>query len=128
MRPACAKWIVSLALILGAIPAAAAQTSIDGTWTGTAGVDPSQAVAITVIFKTEEGVLKGWMDIPDLGIAGLALSDVKFDGKNPSYGVPLPEGTVPCWAELGADGTFSGSFDMGRSTGTFTLRRIDKPR
>lgn len=127
MNRAFAQWITALALIMGASLMATTQQSIDGTWTGTAGVDPSQAVAITVVFKTEEGVLKGWIDIPDLGTAGLALSDVKFDGKSLSYGVPLPDGTVPCWAQLGADGSFSGSFDMGGSVGTFTLRRVDKP-
>lgn len=126
MKRVRASCILALAFILSALPAAMAQQSIDGTWTGTAGVDPSQAVVLTVIFKTEEGQLKGWIDIPDLGISGLALSDVKFDGKKLSYGVPLPDGTVPCWAELGADGTFSGSFDMGGTVGSFTLRRIDK--
>lgn len=126
MNRVLAKWTAALALVMGPSLLATTQQSIDGTWTGTAGVDPSQAVAITVVFKTEEGLLKGWIDIPDLGIAGLALSDVKFDGKNLSYGVPLPDGTVPCWAQLAADGAFSGSFDMGGTVGTFTLRRTAK--
>jgi hypothetical protein len=104
----------------------AAQQSIDGTWEGVASTDPNETISFSIFFKTEGGTLKGTIDIPDLGVAGLALSDLSFDGKTLSFTVPLPEGAVPCTASLNEDGSISGTYDDRGQTGTFTMRKTQK--
>jgi hypothetical protein len=104
----------------------AAQQSIDGTWEGVASSDPNETVSFSIVFKTEGGTLKGTIDIPDLGVAGLALSDLNFDGKTLSFTVPLPDGAIPCGAKLNEDGSISGTYDQGGQAGTFTMRKAQK--
>jgi len=102
------------------------QQPVEGTWNGSASVDTGESVPFAVTLKTEAGTLNGSIDVPDLGVFGLALLDVVFDGKTLHFTVPLPDGPVPCNGKLNEDGTISGTFDQAGMVGTFVMRKAAK--
>jgi len=122
--------IISAALLLAMVAlvpiAPASQKSIDGKWSGVASAGPDGDLYFNVAFKTEEGKLRGTINIPDLGIYDTALTGLSFDGKTLNFGVPAPEGDVVCEAKLESDGTFAGDYDQMGMIGSFTLKRTKK--
>ena len=115
--------LLVLAVLVLAPLAPASQKSLDGKWSGVASAGPDGDIYFSVAFKTEEGKLKGTINIPDLGMYDSALNGLSFDGKTLKFGVPAPEGDADCEAKLESDGTFAGTYDQMGMIGSFTLKR-----
>jgi hypothetical protein len=110
--------------VLADSPSAQDAKAFVGDWSGVISGD-GQELEIVCHFKlNESGALTGTIDSPAQGAVGLAISDIKIEGKKISFGIddpnvggdPLFEGTLD---ETGTK--ISGDFSQGGGAATFEL-------
>ncbi|MEE8584029.1 MAG: hypothetical protein V3T83_04175 [Acidobacteriota bacterium] len=122
MKKICCA-VLCVVLVLPAFALPPTDNSIEGTWEGVASGPQDPEIPFSVVFKLEENVWKGTMDVPSEGMTGLPLQDVSFDGKKLAFVIPLPEAAVTCSAEVQPDGTISGTFEQAGQNGTFKMKK-----
>lgn len=117
------------ALLLLALPASAAETSVAGYWAG-AITPPNQPLPIGVelIAPTSGSAWQGKIDIPAQGLRGFALTGIKVDGLAVEFALPGLPGDPHFSGTLSADGkSISGDFTQGANSLPFRLEQTSKP-
>ncbi len=95
-----------------------------GDWKGAISV-MGQELEIACHFTLDEnGAMAGTFDSPLQGAYGLALGDIKIEGKKISFMILGVPGDPLFAGELDAAGTkIAGSFTQGGAAGTFSLEK-----
>ncbi|MDN4527682.1 alpha/beta hydrolase family protein [Fictibacillus fluitans] len=95
--------------------------SIEGNWKGEIKI-PNQPLEILVEFKNEK---TGAISIPAQGVEDFSLADIKKDGKDVSFSMPLPGQSIKFKGEL-KDKTMSGTFTQQGQHFPFHLEKTNK--
>jgi hypothetical protein len=125
MKKTCA-YLFALGMILfitGPVTAQDVQPFV-GTWSGIISAGGMEIGVILNFSLDDAGNLEGTLDVPDQGAEGLALGDVKVEGKTVSFiiddpgapGEPTFSGTLD---ETGKK--LEGTFSQGGVEGSFSL-------
>lgn len=118
--------VLSLFLISGLSLAAQDEKLFVGDWRGAVFVGEAE-IEIVCHFKLDEsGNLTGTCDSPSQGAFGLAMADIKVEGKKISFGIADPNvpGDPRFVGTLDDAGTMiSGDFSQGGGEGTFELKK-----
>jgi hypothetical protein len=95
-----------------------------GTWNGSIEAG-GQQIGIVVHFSTDdEGNIQGTIDVPNQGLAGLALSGFEIDGKKITFIIDGIPGEPTFKGELDEPGTkISGSFSQSGAEGSFSMEK-----
>lgn len=119
------RFFVSLLLVCSLAPLAAAQSVVDGYWSGSGNVG-DEALQFAITFRTEAGVVKGFLDNPDTATSGRPLTGIAIDGAKVRF--TMPNGAAPIPFEATVDGdAMRGTFRYGPATLPFTLTRATPP-
>ena len=117
--------MLGLLLIAGTLWAQDSKAFV-GDWSG-AVFAGAQEIELVCHFKLdEEGNLAGTIDSPSQGASGMAVANIKVEGKKITFGIDDPNvsGDPQFDGMLDESGTkISGSFSQGGGEGTFELKK-----
>lgn len=133
--------VVAAAALAAALasPPPAAGSAVDGVWAGTIVYVPAELEIefLVEIGETAEGELAGTVDVPVAKIAFQPLQDLRLDGREVAFDMPLRahSGTSAVYTfrgTLSEDGTeiagrFHGWLERGTRDADFRLRRTGEP-
>ena len=97
-----------------------------GDWSGAVFIGGQELEIVCHFELDEEGNLSGTIDSPSQGAYGMALANIKVDGKEITFGVDDPNvgGDPQFDGTLDETGTkISGDFSQGGGEGTFELNK-----
>jgi len=117
--------MLGLLLIAGTLWAQDSKAFV-GDWGGKVSIGGQEIDIICHFELNEESNLAGTIDSPSQGAYGMALANIKVEGKKITFGVDDPNvGGVPQFNgmldETGAK--ISGDFSQGGGEGTFELKK-----
>jgi alpha-beta hydrolase superfamily lysophospholipase len=115
------RFLVSLLLVCSLAPLAAAQSIVDGYWSGS-GTVGDEALQFAVTFRTEAGVTRGFLDNPDTATSGRPLTGIAVDGAKVRFTMPNGAAPIPFEATVSGE-TMRGTFRYGPATLSFALTR-----
>ena len=97
-----------------------------GDWNGAVSIAGMEIELVFHFELDDEGNLTGTIDSPEQGAFGLALADIKVEGKKISFGINDPNvpGDPRFSGSLDEAGTtISGDFSQGGAEGTFKMEK-----
>ena len=117
--------MLALLLIVGTLGAQDSKAFV-GDWSGAVFIGGQEIDIVCHFELDEEGNLKGTIDSPSQGAFGMALADIKVEGKKITFGVDDPNvsGDPQFDGMLDEPDTkISGNFSQGGGEGTFELKK-----
>jgi len=122
MRLATLRLLFLLFCAFCFLPANAVEGALEGTWVGGFALG-EHWVFIKAHFRTEDGAIKGAVDIPLEFAMGQPLTRINLDAARVHFELARPAGTLVFDAQL-KDGTISGEVEQAGQRSTFQLTRI----
>jgi hypothetical protein len=117
--------MLGLLLIAGTLWAQDSKAFV-GDWSGTVFIGGEEIEIVCHFELDEEGNLTGTLDSPSQGAYGMALANIKVEGKKITFGVDDPSvGGDPQFDGMLDDtgAKISGDFSQGGGEGTFELTK-----
>lgn len=112
------------------LPAARAETDVEGRWEGRAAI-PGMPLAIVLDIAPRDGKLAGWLTLPGRGIKGLALPPLQREGAelridlSPAFSQQGPPKPTPQLVLTAATpSALSGRFEQGGHQAPVALERV----
>jgi hypothetical protein len=117
--------MLALLLIAGTLWAQDSKAFV-GDWSGAVFIGGQEIDIVCHFELDEESDLKGTVDSPSQGAFGMALADIKVEGKKITFGIDDPNvsGEPQFDGMLDETGAkISGNFSQGGGEGTFELKK-----
>ena len=118
--------VAALLLACGCARPAFAQPSVAGRWEGAISV-MGQDLGIVVVFTDVGAGMTASIDIPQQGVRGIPLRNVRATAGRVHFELPAGPGLGVFEGTVAGD-VMSGSFTQGSAKGTFEIRRGAAPK
>jgi hypothetical protein len=122
---ALVRWIAIL-MVAAALPCRA-EDVMSGRWEGTAKI-PEDELTVVVDLAQENGAWVGSIIIPELGVKGLPLTDIKMEPPDVNFAVKGPLGIRMNLRLLDANKKLAGNFEQAGNRATATLQKTGPPQ
>ena len=112
--------LIAILIVAAALPCRA-EDAISGRWEGTARV-PDDELTLVVDLAQDHGAWVGSIIIPDLGLKGVPLTDVKVQPPEVNFAVKGPLG-IQLKLRLDAEKKMAGNFEQAGNRAPATLQK-----
>ena len=112
--------LIAILIVAAALPCRA-EDAISGRWEGTARV-PDDELTLVVDLARDHGAWVGSIIIPDLGLKGVPLTDVKVQPPEVNFAVKGPLG-IQLKLRLDAEKKMAGNFEQAGNRAPATLQK-----